>query len=498
MTAIGSGVRARDRGIHRRWTPIVMPIVALLLVGLHPVDQDAAKAARRGDALAAERRYSEALDAYAAAAARCPGCPGVYLRQGRVYRAQGRYSEAWDAYLVAIQKGGISDQVTEELARLYRSRHSDERAAALLETLLARHAERSDLWVELGEAYLATGRVDQARAAFEGALKGNLDSRQRQFLYDRLGILCIDGDLYCALGNLSQAEKGPDVDLARDATRTIMALRALLEAKGSGHSEDDAALARAKLGEALYRRGELHMARRQFEAAVEMSPAYVDGHAYLGLVLSLLGEVDQATAHLKRAIELEPTYPLPYYLMGVHQVEHGWYITGRSYLEQAHDIDPTNPAICAAIADSYLRSGQPAYGVAEQWLHAAVDNAPDDPRFHLLLAHFYVDYMVDPSSMGVAVAQVAANLAPQSGEAQQTLGWAHYLSGNPDLALEPLLRARTLQPDDPWIHYRLAQVYSALGRHDEAQISYQQAIDLDWNGPVGERARGSIKERQDK
>jgi Flp pilus assembly protein TadD len=215
----------------------------------------------------------------------------------------------------------------------------------------------------------------------------------------------------------------------------------------------------------------------------------VDAHAYLGHVLSLLGENELAVWHLQQALSLEPDYPLPYYFSGMHYAREGRWITARSYLERAYDLDPTNPALCAAIAETHLRAAEPNYPVAREWLHAAVNHAPDDPRFHLLLAHFYVDYAVDPTRMGVAVAQTAVDLAPESAEAQETLGWARYLAGQPDLALVSLMRARELDPDEPRVHYRLGEVYRALGRPDEARASYQRAIDQDWSGSIGEKAR---------
>jgi len=476
--------------MYRRWVSIALLITAGLFVGLNPVDRERIAAMQRGDRLAAERRYSDALQAYEVAAERCSGCPRPRLRQGEVYAAQGRYDEAWAAYLVAIQLGGVGTETMEGLARLHSAQHSEHRAIGYLQRLLARRPGGGELWIQLGEAYLATGQKAKATGALEHALGLYITGQQRQSVHGRLGIVCVETDPRCALDHFLEVERGPDPALARDVARLIAALRTMIDPGGQAH--DDPALVRAKLGEALYRHGDLMLARRQFEAAIELEPAYVDGHAYLGHVLSLLGESELAVQHLERAIALEPAYTLPYYFLGVHYVRQGRRITGRGYLEQAYDVDPTNPAICAALADTYLRAQPAAYAVAERWLHAAVDNAPDDPRFHLLLAHFYVDYMIDPGVRGVAVAQVAANLAPESSDAQETLGWAYYLAGNADLALDPLKRAQDLDLGEPRIHYRLGEVYRALGRASLARQSYQQAIDLDWNGPIGDRARQSM------
>lgn len=466
---------------YRRWMPIVLLAAACLFLGLFPVDLEGVATMREAGRLAEGRRYTAALHAYDGAVERCPGCPEPWLRQGAIYAAQGRYGEAWEAYLAGIRRGGYGDEAREGLARLVIAQGLEGQAIGPLRDLLARRPGRGDLWIALGEAYLAVRDQAAAKEAFSRALELDLSPGQRQSVHAQLGRMCVQDDDECALAHFELVERGPDPTLARHAARMAAALRET--ALGS-----EPALARAKLGEALLWWGDLALARRQFQAAVDLEPAYVDGHAYLGHVLSVLGEDESAVWHLERAIDLEPGYTLPRYLLGMHYVRRKWWITGREILEGAHELDPDDPAICAAVADTYLRVEPPDYATAEQWLHAAVDRAPDDPRFHLLLAHFYVDAMVDPSRRGVAVAQVAVGLAPESAEAQETLGWAYHLAGDPERSLASLERARDLRPQGARIHYRLGEVYRALGQEDLARRSYQQALDLDWYGPNGEAA----------
>ena len=469
------------------WIPIGLLAIAVVALGLLPVDRDVVAYVRRGDELAAAHHYSAALQAYRVAAQGCTGCPLPRLRQGEVYLIQERYEEAWGAYLDAIRVGGEKSDATEGLARLYAARGNAALAAGALERLLARQPGRGELWARIGEIELAAGDERGARGAFARALTLDLAADRRQRIYDRLGMLCIEGDLPCAIEHFEAAAQGPDLDVARDAVRMLVALRIL-------DSGDASSPAQAKLGEALLYHGDLRLAQSQFEMSVELAPDYVDGHAYLGHVSSIVGEGERAERHLERAIRLAPDYPLSHYFLGMHYVRKGWLVTGRDYLLQAYDLDPRNPAICAAVADSHLRADEVLYAVAERWLHAAVDNDPGDVNWHLLLAHFYVDYHIDPGVRGVAVARVAVDLAPGNSEALETLGWAYHLGAEPEAALEPLLRARDLAPETARIHYRLGEIYRALGQVRDALASYQHAIDLDWNGSVGERAREAMKE----
>ena len=486
-----------------RWLPLVLLLLACLALGLYPVDRGLAGAVQQGDRALGERRYSDALGAYALAARRCPGCPQPHLHQGAVYVAQGRYSEAQAAYLAAIRLGGLTPAAMNGLAALYVAEGSEGLAVEALQRLVARRPGRGDLWARLGQLRQAQGEATAARAALERALALDLTEGTRQVVHDRLGILClgVPRDLPCALEHLSAVESGPDEALAEGASRLVQALHPLVEKgpRDEGGAEVDPAVAHARLGEALYHYGELELARRELEEAVALAPGYADAHAYLGHVLSLLGEGDGAIKHLEQAIALDPDYVLPRYLLGMHHVRRGWWVTGRSVLEQAHEVDPQDPAICAAVADAYLHSPTLALSVAEVWFQAAVDRAPDDARFHLLLAQFYVERAIDPGRRGWAAAQVAVDLAPENSKAHETLGWAYYLGGAPGRALEPLTRALELAQGpgqgvarsffEARIHYRLGEVYRALGQSEWARAHLNAAIDLDWNGPIGQRAR---------
>ncbi len=467
-------------GKNSLWFFIHVFVAGCLFLGLRPESEALIASVRRGDELAQARRYSDALDAYRQAAAQCAGCAAPHLRQGDIYVAQGRHAEAWSAYLSAQRLGGQSDALTAAQAQLYLAQGAPEWSMAMWRDLLARRPGRVDWWMLLAQACLAADDRRGAQEAFERALDGHIAAQQRQVVDERLGVLCLEMDAGCALAHFEAAVSGPDGALGARAQAFVVALRG---------QDDEPALFRAKLGQVLFERGDLVLAQRQFRDAVELEPAYVDAHAYLGYVSSLLGDTDAALDHLERAIALEPAWPLPYYFLGMHYARQGWWITARDVLVQAHDLAPANPAICAAVAETYLQAQNSYYAAAESWLHAAVDNAPDDVRFHLLLARFYVDYGIDPGVRGVAVAQVAVDLAPENSAAHETLGWALYLAGNPDLALEPLRRAQQLAPDEPRIAYRLGEVYRALGQSQKAVRFYQQAIDLDWYGVVGDKAR---------
>ncbi|MFL7807151.1 MAG: tetratricopeptide repeat protein, partial [Anaerolineae bacterium] len=395
------------------------------------------------------------------------------------------------------------DSAATMLARLYLAQESPAYAVPLLRGQLARrphHGAREQL---LGQAYQALGERALAQQAFERALDEDLPESERQVVHEQLALLCLEnaspsGDevspafapaLAAAIAHLEAVALGPDPILAEQATVLAQALRAFV----ASATPEQKAQAHAQLGRVFLERGDLLRARDQFEAALKLVPDYPDAHAYLGHVWSLLGEPAHAEAHLRQAIDLAPENALPRYFLGMHDLRQGRLETGRDMLVAAYELEPGNPALCAAVADSYLRGDAPRYAVAEQWLLAAVANAPGDVRFYLLLAHLYVETGLDPGGRGVATAQVAVELAPENPEAYETLGWAYYLGGQTALAVEPLEQALELA-ESARAHYRLGEVYRALGLVSQARAHLVAAVDLDWNGVVGEQAGQTLVE----
>lgn len=470
------------------WLPLAILGLTCLLLGLYPENHAAVEAVVQGQALAQEKHYSAALSAWESASRLTPGNPLPYLYQGQVLTEQGRHLEAWTAYLNAIRLGGSNDRLQAGLARLYLAQHSPDLAIGVLRPLLARRPAQADLWSLLAEAYHAQGERPDELKAWLSALETGLSDAQRQHAQSRVALLCLEVEAPCALAYMAQARYGPDRSLAQAAETMFDALERIATGQ-------DTAAVRTRLGQALLDLGQTALARQEFARAVERDPTYALGYAYLGYAESLLGEADAAQTHLEHAVEQLPQDPQPRLLLGLHYSHRGWWITARDVLFEAHRLDPTNPAICAAMAETYLQGSPPDHAAAGYWLHAAVGNAPQEADFHLLLAHFYVDYGVEPFPRGVTVARVAVNLAPDNAEAHETLGWAYFLSNRFDWAVSSLKQAYALAEtpgQQARIAYRLGEAYRAMQEMQKACPFYQQALDLDWNGVIGSRARQQL------
>jgi tetratricopeptide (TPR) repeat protein len=185
-------------------------------------------------------------------------------------------------------------------------------------------------------------------------------------------------------------------------------------------------------------------------------------------------------------------------------------------LAEAMTIDGPRPAIQFALGESLLRSGRSSESVAH--LEAAYNSHHDVARTGPLLVRALVhagrtnDAVRRLSAMPDSVAQadaagevaldfgtlalerqaigeairwleLAVERAPARAEAQEKLGVAIFLRGDPKTALPHLERARHLDPTSASAHLNLAVVYAELGMFAAARSLTAEALRLDPGEP---------------
>ena len=128
----------------------------------------------------------------------------------------------------------------------------------------------------LATRYLQAGRVDEAQARLEEALR--VDSR--------------DAEARSNLGVVLQARGRLDEGMTH--------LRAAVRLK----PKDDSV--RFNLGGGLLRSGQPDAAIREFRTAIALNPENADAHFNLGVILGPRNQLDDAITHLERAVEINP------------------------------------------------------------------------------------------------------------------------------------------------------------------------------------------------
>jgi Flp pilus assembly protein TadD len=317
---------------------------------------------------------------------------------------------------------------------------------------------------------MAQGRFGQAEDYLTQALQLDLPPDQAAPAHALLGRLLLDDDQARASHHFQQAG---DEDM----------LNVLLATSESG---SDPAGRSLLLGVALLQRGELTLAHRQFERAIAGDPNDAEAHAYLAHTLDRMGETVAAGELLDRAQALDPDSALAYYFSAAHHRRVGNINDAQAALWEALLRDPENAALHVEMAETLVDLGD--YPGAEKWYQDAVELAPDDVEFQLLLARFYLDHLYRVEEGGLPAAQTAANLSPEDPRSYDLLGWAYHLAGRQVEGRLALGQALELDPELVSALYHLGSLNATIDQQQLACQYLQRTVDLDTGGYYRNRA----------
>jgi tetratricopeptide (TPR) repeat protein len=257
--------------------------------------------------------------------------------------------------------------------------------------------------------------------------------------------------------------------------------------------------ASALLGISLYEMGEYAPARTRLEAALRTNPKDSNVEMTLANDLLKLNEPEAAAIHLREITKREPTNQTAYYQLGKVYMQ-----LSQEALTKLQEIDP-NSYLVHEISGEIMESMSNYDGAILEY-KKAVEMAPQEPGTHYKLGSAYYAIL----DWDAARQQFQAELAndPRNCRADSKLGSIVLLQhGDPQAALDEtdkalaicpnltearLDRAKALlrmertpdavpdleaaehaSPDDPTVHFLLAQAYRNLGRTQQAQAEMQ-------------------------
>lgn len=129
-----------------------------------------------------------------------------------------------------------------------------------------------------------------------------------------------------------------------------------------------------------------------------------------------------------------------------------------------------------------------AFERLKQWADAEADFKkaltlkPDQPSVLNFLGYSWLEQKRNLPEATVMI-EKAMEQRPSDGAIVDSLGWALFLNGKVDLAVDKLEEALTTVPYDPTVNEHLGDAYWTLGRKIEAQHRWQAALDAGADEP---------------
>jgi tetratricopeptide (TPR) repeat protein len=294
--------------------------------------------------------------------------------------------------------------------------------------------------IYLGKLLVAQGRVDEAVADFENALRLDPSAQDiRENLQATLAIRDFNQGMACA-------RVGRHQEAAACFQRAV-------------ERRPDYLAAQSNLGVALQLQGKLAEAVAVLRRAVGLAPNDAEAHRKLAGALEEAGAREEAVACCRRAVELQPDHAESQNSLGV-------------LLERQNQLDEAVACLREAVRL------KPGFGEAHSNLGAALDRQ-------------------GKSQEALVSLRRSLELAPGALHAYINLGSVLESLGRYDEAREVLERAVALKPDSVEARVNLGMVLIWMGRLVEARVVLERAVAIAPGSADALVNLGLVLERQD-
>lgn len=225
----------------------------------------------------------------------------------------------------------------------------------------------------------------------------------------------------------------------------------------------------------LYERGRWAEAEAELRKAIAVNPDQGEWHFNLGLTLEADDRDEEALASYMRAVNLLPDEPSPLIAAGMISNRLGRFDAALELLERATRIDPACEIAYAHRMDSLIRLGR--HEDAETVFYLAQQQINDAPNCLLMMAESLI-HQGSWEKAGWCLRE-ALRLEPTLRRARARLGAVLAATGQPDRAVQMLLRELRDDPGNIDTLLDLGELLADLNRLPEAAEKFRRVLELE-------------------
>jgi tetratricopeptide (TPR) repeat protein len=420
-----------------------------------------------------QKRYAESETLLRRAVTLAPDFLPARINLARLFNSQSETEKEIVALLDAAHLAPGDGEIDSALASAYLKQNDYRHALEALQRIPPAHRPDKALPL-LAASYLGLGSINEARALVPSVMSRS--AKDHALLVNFAQVL-LDFDLVPdALAALQIAEKQPPLTSELFFT----------------------------LGRARERKGELDLAQKNYQRAIELDPKSIDALQALAHLLAGQGKWEKSMELLSRAraiapdsadvlrksaaanlhaghpadavdeaqqlIKLRPEEAEAVYLLGVAQLQNNEPEKSRSTLEKYVKLRPADPL--ALLALGMVQVTLRDFPAAQISFQQCIQLDPKQVEAYYELGSVAKD--LGDGAAAIPNLEKALSLNPEHARAHALLGQLYLSQRDYPKAQEHLMRAAELAPNSADTHYQLGLLFARLNQQEKAQREMDQ------------------------
>ena len=435
-------------------------------------------------------KHQEAVEIFESAKQAYPDNVQIYVALANSLLNLEKYDEARTIVKKALDLSDGNREARYIKAWTYIKEDNFSVAIKILELLQNDFPEYSDAYI-LGVLYMDVGLYDKSIAVYKKASKNIPDNA---LILSNLSVA------YLMKKDYKNAQEAVNKAFKTKSSGLIKNLKELCEFLGKNENSGSPEIS-LKVREAYHlSRAIVYFNNKLFKRSldeygeiVKILPASLTSYNTIADINLLIGDYDKAISACKKMVELKPEAEVVYRKLATVYVRAGRMGDAVRKFKKITEIKGKD-----ATAWSNFGIALQSAGKMEESIIAykkSVDIEPSAIAYNNL-AWLYLFEVEDNNGFSDAVlfAEKAKALSKESPDVIDTLGWAYYLNGKYDKALEEL---KPIIKGEPWnstMRYHLGMAYYKNGMNRLALQELEKAIDIDPEFPEADDAKVAIKE----
>jgi len=233
----------------------------------------------------------------------------------------------------------------------------------------------------------------------------------------------------------------------------------------------------SNLGTAYRQDGQLEKALKYFKIALKINPTGELNNYNMGAIIQQMGDSKKAMPYYQKAIEINPDFAEPYNNLGVCLIDQNLLQAGLANYRKALKLNPRHPEAPENIRIAQAGLNKINAGIKK--IRLLIKHSPENPNLYAQLG--YLNFRKGHFIAALLIYNKARSFQPDHIKSLNGLAAIYTHLKQYNRAIDFLKKVAALKPDESYIPYNIACLFSRQKKTVKAIEWLKQAIDKGYN-----------------